>query len=76
MIAVVTARGALTAGCRSRVTFVIATVRADYPCRDGKPLVSLAGVPPDNYLLRFGRQDVQARASGGQYFLISPVSRP
>ena len=75
-IAIVTARRALSAGCRSGAKLVIATVQADYPCRDGTPLISLAGLPPENYLLRFAEEGVQARASDGQYFLIRPVSRP
>ena len=28
-----------------RLTMVVTTVRADYPCRDGTPLVSLSGLP-------------------------------
>ncbi len=75
-IAIVTARRALSAGCRSGAKLVIATVRADYPCRDGTPLVSLADLPPDNYQLYIRDEGVRARASDGQYFLINPVSRP
>jgi len=74
--AIVTARRALSASCRSGARLVIATVHADYPCRDGTPLISLAGLPPENYLLRLADEGVHARASDGQYFLIRPVSRP
>lgn len=75
-VAVVTSRGLLSAGCRGTAKLVIAIVRADYPCRDGTPLFSLADIPPDNYLLRFMGDAVRAQASDGQYFLIRPVSRP
>ena len=75
-IAVVTARGLLSAGCRADADMIIATVRADYPCRDDTPLFSLVDMPPDNYLLRVTEDTVMARASDGQYFLISPVRRP
>jgi len=36
------------------VDLVIALVAADYPCRRGVPLFSLAGLQRDNYLLRVG----------------------
>ena len=49
---------------------------ADYPCRSGVPLFSLAGLQRDNYLLRVGGGELVARATSGQYFRISPVSRP
>lgn len=75
-VAVVTSRGLLSAGCRSAAKLVIATVHADYPCRDGKPLFSLADLPADNYLLLFLGDTVSAQASDGQYFLIKPVRRP
>ncbi|MEL0197062.1 MAG: ComEC/Rec2 family competence protein [Rhodobiaceae bacterium] len=75
-IAIVTSRGLLGAACRGPASPVIATVRADYPCRDGTPLFSLAALPPDNYLLRITQNFVRARASNGQYFLINPVRRP
>ena len=75
-VAVVTARGTLSAGCRGEVDMVIATVRADYPCRDGTPLFSIADLPPDNYLLRFAGDAMLAQAGNGQYFLIRPVRRP
>ena len=75
-VAVVTSRGLLSAACRGGTGLVIATVRADYPCRDGTPLFSLAELPPDNYLLRMTQTAIHARARDGQYFLISPVSRP
>jgi len=55
---------------------VIALVAADYPCRGGVPLLSLAGLQRDNYLLRVGGGELVARATSGQYFRISPVSRP
>ena len=50
--------------------------QADYPCRNGVPLFSLAGLQRDNYLLRAGGGELVARATSGQYFRISPVSRP
>ena len=75
-IAVVTSRGLLGAACRGSARPVIATVHADYPCRDGTPLLSLAALPPDNYLLHIVGNFVRARASDGQYFLIKPVRRP
>ena len=75
-IAVVTSRGLLGAACRGSARTVIATVHADYPCRDGTPLLSLAALPPDNYLLHIAGNFVRARASDGQYFLIKPVRRP
>lgn len=75
-VAVVTARGTLSAGCKRDVDMVIATVRADYPCRDGAPLFSIVDLPADNYLLRFTGDAVLAKASNGQYFLINPVRRP
>ena len=39
-------------------------------------LFSLAGLQRDNYLLRVGGGELVARATSGQYFRISPVSRP
>jgi competence protein ComEC len=75
-VAVVTSRGLLSAACRSAAKLVIATVRADYPCRDDAPLFSLAELPADNYLLRFLGDAVRAQAPDGQYFLIKPVRRP
>ena len=42
----------------------------------GVPLFSLAGLQPDNYLLRVGGGELVTRATSGQYFRISPVSRP
>ena len=44
--------------------------------RGGVPLFSLAGLQRDNYLLRVGGGELVARATSGQYFRISPVSRP
>ena len=38
---------------------------ADYPCRSGVPLFSLAGLQRDNYLLRVGRGELVARAIPG-----------
>ena len=35
-----------------------------------------AGQRLDNYLLRVGGGELVARATSGQYFRISPVSRP
>lgn len=55
---------------------MIALVAADYPCRGDVPLFSLAGLQRDNYLLRVGGGELVARATSGQYFRISPVSRP
>ena len=75
-LAIVTLRRRLTAGCRAGAAMVIATVRADYPCRDGTPIVSLSGLPTGNYTLRITRGGITARAADGQYFRISPVSRP
>ena len=40
------------------------------------PLFSLAGLQRDNYLLRVGGGELVACATSGQYFRISPVSRP
>ena len=42
----------------------------------GVPLFSLTGLQRDNYLLRVGGGELVARATSGQYFRISPVSRP
>ena len=75
-LAIVTSRRRLTAGCRAGAAMVVATVRADYPCRDGTPIVSLSGLPTGNYTLRITRGGITARAASGQYFRISPVSRP
>ena len=73
---VVTNRRDLSAACRSEADLVIALVEADYPCHAGTPLYSLAGVPRDNYRLRVAGGALVARAANGQYFRISPVSRP
>ena len=73
---VVTNRRDLSAACRSEADLVIALVEADYLCRAGTPLYSLAGVPRDNYRLRVAGGALVARATNGQYFRISPVSRP
>ena len=59
-IAIVTSRGLLGAACGGLANRVIAKVRADYPCRDGTPLFSLAALPPDNYLLRITQDVVRA----------------
>jgi len=75
-IAVVSARRGLSRACRSGGDLVLALVVADYPCRDGTPLISLAGLPPGNFLLWIGKDRVTARAADGQYFRINPVSRP
>ena len=40
------------------------------------PLFSLTGLQRDNYLLRVDGGELVARATSGQYFRISPVSRP
>ena len=42
----------------------------------GVPLFSLVGLQQDNYLVRVGGGELVARATSGQYFRISPVSRP
>ena len=76
VVTVVTRRRDLSAACRSDGDLVIALVAADYPCRSGVPLFSLAGLQRDNYLLRVGGGELVARATSGQYFRISPVSRP
>ena len=55
---------------------MIAIVAADYPRRSGVCLFNLAGLQWDNYLLRVGGDKLVARATSGQYFRISPVSRP
>ena len=73
---IITLRRRLTAGCRSGAAIVTATVRADYPCSDGTPLISLFGLPAGNYTLRITNGGITARAADGQYFRISPVSRP
>ena len=75
-VAVVTSRGLLSAACRSAAKLVIATVRADYPCRDDACLLYTSPSPRDNYLLLFRGDTVSAQASDGQYFLIKPVRRP
>ena len=75
-VTVVMSRRGLSAGCRVPADMVLALVEADYPCRSGVPLVSLAGLPRGNYRLTIGEQSVTARATDGQYLRISPVSRP
>ena len=47
-----------------------------YLCCSVVPLFSLVGLQQDNYLVRVGGGELVARASSGQYFRISPVSRP
>ena len=76
MVTVVTCRLDLSAACLSEVKLVIAIVAADYPRRSGVPLFNLAGLQWENYLLRVGGDELVARATSGQYFRISPVSRP
>ena len=51
---------------------VLTMLAATAACRCG----SLAGLQRDNYLLRVGGGELVARATSGQYFRISPVSRP
>ena len=75
-LAIVTTRQRLTAGCRARAAMVIATVSADYPCRDGTPLVSLSRLPTGNHTLRITDGGITARTADGQYLRISPVRRP
>ena len=48
----------------------------DYLCCSSVPLFSLVGLQQDNYLVRVGGDELVARATSGQYFRISPVSRP
>ena len=76
LLTVLMSRRGLTNGCRAGGDLVLSMVVADYPCRDGTPLVSLAGLPQGNFLLWIDRDSVTARAADGQYFRISPVSRP
>ena len=71
---VLTMLAAASAGMPSGVTAFRG--HADYPCRSGVLLFSLAGLQRDNYLLRVGGGELDARATFGQYFRISPVSRP
>ena len=75
-VTIVSSRRGLSRACRADADLVLALVPADYPCRNGTPLVSLAALPPGNYLLRIGRDQVTARAADGQYFRINPVRRP
>ena len=75
-IVIITTRRRLTAGCKAGGAMLISTVRADYPCRDGTPLVSLSGLPAGNYILRITKHGIDAVAADGQYLRISPVSRP
>jgi len=74
--AIVTSRRQLSKACRMATDMVISIVVADYPCRSGVPLVSLAGLPRDNYRLSINGRAITARASDGQYFRIKPVSLP
>lgn len=75
-ITVVVSRRALTRACRAPGDLVLSLVVADYPCRNGTPLISLAELPSGNFLLWIDREFVTARAADGQYFRINPVSRP
>ena len=65
VVTVVTRRRDLITTCRSDVDLVIALVAADYPCRSGVLLFSLAGLQRDNYLLRVVRGELVARAISG-----------
>ncbi len=76
VVIVVMHRRDLSAACQSEVNLLIGIVAADYPCRVYVPLFSLAGLQRDHYRLRVGEGDLIARAISGQYFRISPVSRP
>ena len=76
VVTVATQRRGLTTACRSGADLVIALVTADYPCRTTTLLFSIAGLPRDNYRLQVGEGELVARATSGQYFRISPVSRP
>ena len=53
---------------------MLAAASAGMP--NGVPLFSLVGLQRDNYPLRVGGGELVARAKSGQYFRISPVSRP
>ena len=71
---VLTTLAAASAGMLSGV--IAFRGHADYPCCSGVPLFSLVGLQQDNYLVRVGGGELVARATSGQYFRISPVSRP
>ncbi len=71
---VLTMLAAASAGMLSRV--IAFRGHADCPCRSGVPLFSLSGLLRGNYLLQVGGGELVARAISGQYFRISPVSRP
>ena len=65
---------AASAGMRSGV--IAFCGHTDYLCCSGGPLFSLGGLQQDDYLVRVGGGELVARATSGQYFRISPVSRP
>ena len=71
---VLTMLAAASAGMLSRV--IAFRGHADCPCRSCVPLFSIVGLQQDNYLVRVGGDELVARATSGQYFRISPVSRP
>lgn len=76
VVTVAVSRSGLSSACRAGGDVVLAIVLADYPCRDGTPLFSLATLPQGNFLLRIAQDQVTARAADGQYFRINPVKRP
>ena len=76
VVTVATQRRGLTTACRSWADLVIALVTADYPFRTTTLQFSIAGLLRDNYRLWVGEGELVARATSGQYFRISPVSRP
>lgn len=75
-VTVVSGRHGLSEACRAAQHIVISLVRADYPCRSGMPLISLAGLPRDNYRVTITPGGVTVRDTRGQYLRISPVSLP
>lgn len=76
MVTVVMHRRNLSAACQSQVNLLIGFVAADYPRRVCIPLFSLARLQRDHCRLWVGEGDLIASAISGQYFRISPVSRP
>ena len=73
-VGVLTMFAAASAGMLSGV--IALRGHTDYLCCSGVPLFSLLGLQQDNNLVRVGGGELVARATSGQYFRISPVSRP
>lgn len=71
---VLTMLAAASAGMLSGV--IACRGHVDHPCHSGVQLFSFAGLQRDNHLLRVSGGELVARATSGQYFRISPVSRP